>query len=100
MEIVGLDSEVRFQLKKMMSAKLCSCITGQVSVKFLPTTFAHFLLFLVISFFSPVKRLIPELIRPFILGNWQVTAFAWFYLMFLELFSGTFELSLIKYTTF
>lgn len=29
MEIVGMDDEVRFQLKKMMSAKLCSCITGQ-----------------------------------------------------------------------
>ncbi|KAL9976107.1 hypothetical protein ACROYT_G013357 [Oculina patagonica] len=29
MEIEGMDSEVRFQLKKMMSAKLCSCITGQ-----------------------------------------------------------------------
>ena len=42
MEIVGLDSEVRFQLKKMMSAKLCSCITGQVSVKFLPTIFCPF----------------------------------------------------------
>ena len=32
MEIVGMDDEVRFQLKKMMSAKLCSCITGQVSL--------------------------------------------------------------------
>ena len=31
MEIVGMDDEVRLQLKKMMSAKLCSCITGQVS---------------------------------------------------------------------
>lgn len=29
MEIVGMDNEVRLQLKKMMSAKLCSCITGQ-----------------------------------------------------------------------
>lgn len=31
MEITGMDDEVRFQLKKMMSAKLCACITGQVS---------------------------------------------------------------------
>lgn len=29
MEITGMDDEVRFQLKKMMSAKLCACITGQ-----------------------------------------------------------------------
>ena len=31
MEIVGFDPNVKFHLKKMMSAKLCSCITGQVS---------------------------------------------------------------------
>jgi len=37
MEIVGMDDEVRFQLKKMMSAKLCSCITGQVSLPSLVT---------------------------------------------------------------
>ncbi|XP_001622550.2 alanine aminotransferase 2 isoform X2 [Nematostella vectensis] len=29
MEIVGLDPEVKFHLNKMLSAKLCSCITGQ-----------------------------------------------------------------------
>lgn len=39
MEIVGMDDEVRFQLKKMMSAKLCSCITGQVRSQFLLTAF-------------------------------------------------------------
>ena len=38
MEIVGMDDEVRHQLKKMMSAKLCSCITGQVGIKFLFAT--------------------------------------------------------------
>ncbi|XP_068724869.1 alanine aminotransferase 1-like [Montipora capricornis] len=29
MEVVGMDSEVRFQLKKMISASLCSSTTGQ-----------------------------------------------------------------------
>ena len=32
MEVVGMDSEVRFQLKKMISASLCSSTTGQVNV--------------------------------------------------------------------
>lgn len=30
MEVTGLDSEVKFHLEKMLSAKLCSCLTGQV----------------------------------------------------------------------
>lgn len=31
MEIVGLDPEVRFHLNKMLSAKLCPSVVGQVS---------------------------------------------------------------------
>lgn len=42
MEIVGMDNEVRLQLKKMMSAKLCSCITGQVSETILCAFFPCF----------------------------------------------------------
>lgn len=29
MEVVGMEEEVKFQLKKMISASLCSCTTGQ-----------------------------------------------------------------------
>ena len=42
MEIVGMDNEVRLQLKKMMSAKLCSCITGQVRETILCAFFSCF----------------------------------------------------------
>lgn len=34
MEIIGMDDEVRFQLKKMMLVKFCVCIIGQVSYFF------------------------------------------------------------------
>ena len=30
MEVMNLDPEVKFHLEKMLSAKLCSCLTGQV----------------------------------------------------------------------
>ena len=33
MEVVGMEEEVKFQLKKMISASLCSCTTGQVSLR-------------------------------------------------------------------
>ena len=33
MEVVGMEEEVKFQLKKMISASLCSCTTGQVGVR-------------------------------------------------------------------